>query len=73
MQKANGLQQTTPNNVSLAGIGVGASLTQPGRWELRGQWACKVGPNAGRNPTTGTDADGRSSRSRAWVDMTVSF
>jgi len=67
------LVQTTPNRVQLAGVGVGASLTRPGQWEVRAQWAHKVGSNAGRNPVTGADADGRNSRSRAWVDLRLSF
>jgi len=67
------LVQTTSNRVQLAGVGVGASLTRPGQWEVRAQWAHKVGSNAGRNPVTGADADGRNSRSRAWVDLRLSF
>ena len=67
------LVQTTPNSVALAGAGVGASLARPGQWELRAQWARQIGSNAGRNPLTGADADGRSSRSRAWVDLRFSF
>ena len=67
------LVQTTPNRVQLAGVGVGASLTRPGQWEVRAQWAHQVGSNAGRNPVTGADADGRNSRSRAWVDLRLSF
>jgi len=59
--------------VQLAGVGLGASLTRPGQWEVRAQWAHKVGSNAGRNPVTGADADGRNSRSRAWVDLRLSF
>ena len=72
-KKPAGLVQTTPNSVSLAGVGVGVSLTKPGQWELRAQWAHKVGSNAGRNPVTGANADGSSSRSRVWVDVRLSF
>ena len=67
------LVQTTPNRVQLAAVGVGASVSRAGQWEVRAQWAHQVGSNAGRNPVTGADADGRNSRSRAWVDLRVSF
>ena len=67
------LVQTTPNSVALASVGVGASVARPGQWELRAQWARQVGSNAGRNPLTGANADGRSNRSRVWVDLRVSF
>lgn len=67
------LIQTTPNRVELAGVGLGASLSRPGQWELRAQWARKVGANDGRSPLTGADSDGRSSRSRIWVDLRFNF
>lgn len=67
------LVQTTPNHVQLAGVGVGALLTRPGQWAVRAQWAHQIGANAGRNPLTAANADGRSSRSRVWVDVRVSF
>jgi len=73
MKRPADLVQNTPNRVQLAGVGVGASLTRLGQWEVRAQWAHQVGSNAGRNPLTGADADGRNSRSRAWVDLRLSF
>lgn len=73
LQDASDLTQTTDNSYSIAGAGVGATLTQPGRWEVRAQWAHAIGSNPGRNPTTGFDSDGRSSKSRAWLSLRLSF
>ena len=73
LKKPADLVQTTPDRVELGGVGVGVSVARPGQWELRAQWAHQVGSNAGRNPLTGADADGRNSRSRAWIDLRLSF
>jgi len=65
--------QTTPNRLTLAGSGVGASLSHASGAELRLTWAFKHGSNPGRNPLTGADADGRQSPHRVWLSLQARF
>lgn len=59
------------NRYSLTGIGLGASVAA-GPWSLRATLAHALGSNPGRS-TGGTDADGRSSRNRAWLQASIAF
>lgn len=59
------------NRYSLAGIGLGLNVAA-GDWSLRGSLARTVGDNPGRS-SAGTDADGRRSRHRAWLQASLSF
>lgn len=63
----------TPNNYSLKGWGLGLNITRAGLFQVRGMWATKIGDNPGRNLLTGADADGRSDRSRFWLQAVTLF
>ena len=65
------LQAGRDNNVGLSGIGFGLNLYSQG-WQLRSAVARAVGSNEGRQPD-GRDADGRTSRTRAWLQASTSF
>ena len=66
-----GVALATPNAYQIAGYGVGLSLIQPGRHELRLMWAQKVGSNPGQ--LNGKDNDGTDSRSRVWIALSQYF
>lgn len=59
------------NYVDLAGAGLGLNLWA-GHWNFRAALAQAVGDNPGRT-LDGRDADGRSSRQRAWFQAAFSF
>jgi len=63
---------TTPNSYSLQGAGVGMSLGKSGRYDMRIQYAWKIGSNPGRN-AQGNDSDGRSDSGRAWFSASALF
>lgn len=62
---------TGRNRYSLSGAGIGLNLTH-GAWSARGGIAHALGDNPGRT-VDGKDADGRASRTRAWVQAGRSF
>jgi hemolysin activation/secretion protein len=57
---------TRSNNYWLSGGGLGVSLSKPGRYLLRLNYAHKIGENDGRT-YFGKDADGRDSDGRFWL------
>jgi hemolysin activation/secretion protein len=59
------------NTYGLSGVGFGLNVSA-GAWSLRSAVAHAVGTNAGRN-SDGTDADGRTGRTRAWLQAALSF
>ena len=59
------------NNYHLAGAGVGFNVAGE-HWNLRSAWAHTLGRNPNRS-AAGLDADGRSARSRAWVQLNVAY
>ncbi len=60
------------NSYSLSGVGLALSLAQPGDWNLALTWAYALGSNPGRS-TTGTNSDGKASRSRLLLALKVDF
>ena len=74
-------KQTWPNSVATAtnqnsywlqGTGAGLSYTYSPRFSLKALWAHTIGDNPGRS-TGNADADGKSDRSRYWLQATVYF
>lgn len=58
------------NSYNLSGAGLALSLAQPGAWNLAMTWAYALGGNPGRS-TTGSNSDGKSSRSRLLLALKV--
>lgn len=65
------LPESSSNDYHLAGAGVGFNLAGE-HWSLRSAWAHALGRNPNRS-AAGLDADGRSARSRAWVQLSVAY
>jgi hemolysin activation/secretion protein len=63
----------TPNSYSLKSWGLGLNVAKAGSFQVRTMWASKVGDNPGRNTITGNDADGKSARSRVWLQAVTQF
>jgi hemolysin activation/secretion protein len=63
---------TTPNDYSLSGIGLGITVSRPGRFEAKAQWAKKIGSNPGAS-ATGNDSDGTRNSNRVWLSLTAFF
>lgn len=61
-----------PNSYSLHGVGLGLNLFAQS-WSVRTGVARALGENAGRNPATGLEADGRQERYRLWVQVQARF
>lgn len=61
-----------PNEYRLSGIGAGLAWQLQPSIELAANLAHRLGNNPGRD-ASGQDADGRDSRYRAWVELTVKF
>lgn len=59
------------NRLGLSGLGVGLNLYSQG-WQLRSALARSVGGNEARQ-ADGRDADGRTSRTRFWLQASTSF
>lgn len=59
------------NTYGLSGVGFGLNVSA-GAWSVRSAIAHAVGPNAGRTPA-GADTEGRTGRTRAWLQLAVSF
>ena len=68
----NAANPTRPNTYSLYGVGMGLQYGRPGDWFIKGMVATKLGTNPGRD-INGKDADGSSSRVRAWVQLAKFF
>lgn len=60
------------NSYDLKGVGVGINWRGPGNVSVRLQVASKIGSNPARN-ASGKDADGSSSRTRAWLQVAAYF
>jgi hemolysin activation/secretion protein len=60
------------NSYELKGAGVGIHWRGPGNVSVRLQVASKIGSNPARN-ASGKDADGSSSRTRAWLQVAAYF
>lgn len=63
---------TGRNRYGIAGTGLGLSLSQPGRHQIRASYATKQGSNPGRS-LTGLDSDGRTNRARLWLQAAFLF
>ncbi|NTW52059.1 MAG: ShlB/FhaC/HecB family hemolysin secretion/activation protein [Chlorobiaceae bacterium] len=57
----------------LQGAGVGLSYNYSSRFTLKASWAHVIGVNPGRSATDGTDSDGKSDRSRYWLQALMYF
>ena len=68
---ASALPAGRDNHVGLSGVGIGLNLYAQG-WQLRSALALSTGGNEARQPD-GRDADGRTSRTRAWLQASTSF
>ncbi|MDC6167117.1 ShlB/FhaC/HecB family hemolysin secretion/activation protein [Paucibacter sp. XJ19-41] len=68
---AGALAAGKPNGYQLGGVGLGLNLYAE-RWQMRAAWARAVGGNAGRQ-ANGLDADGRSARSRLWLQASLNY
>lgn len=68
---AGALPPGRDNRVELGGVGLGLNLYSRG-WQLRSAIARAVGGDDYRQPD-GRDADGRRSRTRAWLQASTSF
>lgn len=60
------------NNYWLQGAGIGLDCSFAGRGSLRASWASVIGDNPGQDDF-GNNADGRSNRSRVWLQAMLSF
>lgn len=63
---------TTPNDYTIQGAGVGAALGKPGKFDVRIQYAWKIGSNPGQN-AQGNDSDGKSENGRVWLSVSAFF
>jgi len=63
---------TELNSYWLRGAGMGFSCTIGGSATIRGSWAHVIGDNPGRT-TSGNNSDGRSDKSRFWLQALISF
>jgi hemolysin activation/secretion protein len=63
---------TTPNDYSLSGIGFGVTVSRPGRFEAKAQWAQKIGSNPAAS-ARGNDSDGTNNSTRLWLSLTAFF
>jgi hemolysin activation/secretion protein len=63
---------TTPNDYNLAGFGLGISVSRPGRFEAKAQWAQKIGDNPAAS-ASGNDSDGTNYSNRVWLSLTAFF
>lgn len=61
------------NRYALSGWGLGLNVTRAGVFQVRAFVATKLGGNPGANATTGADADGRSDRTRLWMQAVTQF
>ena len=62
-----GANTELPNELGLTSVGIGVTATLPGETVLRGLLGWQVGTNPMRDPVTLEASDGRTSRSRAWI------
>jgi hemolysin activation/secretion protein len=63
---------TTPNDYSLSGIGLGATVSRSGRFEAKALWAQKIGSNPAAS-AKGNDSDGTNNSTRVWLSLTAFF
>jgi len=72
-RRPTGLALHTPNGYQLKGGGLAASLLAPSGVTASLAWARALGANPGRDPVSGTDADGQRKRSRLWLSVQGTF
>lgn len=72
-RRPTGLALHTPNGYNLKGVGLSASLLTPSGVSASLIWARAIGANPGRDPVSGTDADGQRRRHRLWVSIQTVF
>lgn len=63
----------TPDDYVLQGAGIGFSWSPFPMAQIKATVAHTIGENAGRNPTSGDDADGRRLRIRPWLQAVITF
>ena len=63
---------TSPNDYELSSWGLGLSLARPESFDMRLQWAQKIGSNPAPTPQ-GKDANGRADDSRVWFSLIAYF
>jgi hemolysin activation/secretion protein len=63
----------TPNSYSLKSWGLGLNVAKTGTFQIRAMWATGIGDNPGKSPINGTDAEGKTSRSRLWFQAVTQF
>jgi hemolysin activation/secretion protein len=63
---------TNRNTYWLQGAGVSLNYTMSGRLSIRSSWAHVIGDNPGRS-TAGNNYDGKSDKSRFWLQSSLSF
>jgi len=63
---------TGDNGYQLSGAGLGAEISELGRYNVRAVWAHTIGGNPGRAPD-GTNADGHDDDSRFWLQAVIRF
>ncbi len=68
---ASALPAGRDNHLGLSGVGVGLNVYSQG-WQLRSALTRAVGGNEARQPD-GRDADGRTGRTRAWLQASTNF
>lgn len=66
------LNLTTDNSYSISGYGVGLSMNKSKQYDVRLQWAHKIGSNPRPN-LQGNDADGKNNKSRFWLSFSAYF
>ncbi len=68
-ERWEGVRADPGNFVDVANVGLSAVQTFTGQWVLRAVVGRQVGGNPVRNPVTGQDSDGKTSRHRAWFQL----
>ncbi|NTU58979.1 MAG: ShlB/FhaC/HecB family hemolysin secretion/activation protein [Chlorobiaceae bacterium] len=61
------------NSYWLQGAGLGLSYDLSGRFMIKGIWAHVIGDNPGRTASVGANSDGKSDRSRYWLQALMYF
>ncbi len=66
------LNLTTKNSYSLSGYGIGISVNKAKKYDMRLQWAHKIGSNPLAD-SQGNDSDGKDDKSRVWLSFSAYF
>lgn len=66
------LSLSTKNNYSLSGYGIGISVSKAKQYDVRLQWAHKIGSNPLAD-LQGNDSDGKDDKSRIWLSFSAYF